>query len=151
MARTKLILKIVVSLLIWQSAVVLPVIAFAWGTKDVGTASMEFLRIGVGARPAAMGEAFSAVGDDGNSIFWNPAGLGRLRSQELSGMHLKWFESFNYNTLSYVYPMSHGALGGGLLYLSREDIEKTSAASGAETAERLDTRRPSALLRSFEK
>ncbi len=35
-----------------------------------------------GARPLALGEAFVAVADDGNAIYWNPAG--RQRVDEIS-------------------------------------------------------------------
>jgi hypothetical protein len=38
----------------------------------------------VGPRPLSMGEAFVAVADDGNALFWNPAGLARLERIEAS-------------------------------------------------------------------
>lgn len=34
-----------------------------------------FMKVGVGARPVAMGQAFTAVADDANALFYNPAGL----------------------------------------------------------------------------
>ena len=40
-----------------------------------GTSAAQFLRIPVGARQSAMGEAFCAVSDDVMAICWNPAGL----------------------------------------------------------------------------
>ncbi len=36
-----------------------------------GTSNADFLKIGVGARPEAMGEAFIGVADDANAVFWN--------------------------------------------------------------------------------
>lgn len=39
-----------------------------------------FMKLGVGARPVAMGQAFTAVADDANALFYNPAGLA-LNSQ----------------------------------------------------------------------
>ena len=41
----------------------------------VGTTSANFLKIDVGARAAAMGGAFTALADDGSSLYWNPAGI----------------------------------------------------------------------------
>jgi len=38
----------------------------------------------VGTRPLSMGEAFVAVADDGNAIFWNPAGLARMERIQAS-------------------------------------------------------------------
>lgn len=110
--------------------VLVAISAFAWGTKDVGTASLEFLRIGVGARPSACGESFVAVANDATAIFWNPAGLAQLDSQEVSVMHLEWFGGFKYDALSYVYPTGKGNFGAGFVYLHNNDIDKTSAASG---------------------
>ena len=42
-------------------------------TAIAGTYAADFLNIGVGARPAAMGGAFVAVADDPTAFFWNPA------------------------------------------------------------------------------
>jgi len=45
---------------------------------EVKSIGAPFLRIGQGARPSAMGGAFSAVSGDSNSSCWNPAGLALL-------------------------------------------------------------------------
>src|SRR5207302_10246043 len=63
--------------------------AWAFGKNQVGTSGAAFLKIGPGARPAAMGEAFTGVADDIHAIYWNPAGLATLRSPELTGMHME--------------------------------------------------------------
>ena len=39
----------------------------------------DFLTLGVGARPLALGGSFAAIADDSTAAYWNPAGLGRLR------------------------------------------------------------------------
>lgn len=41
----------------------------------------------VGARPMAMGETFTAVADDANSIYWNPAGIAYIERYEFQFMH----------------------------------------------------------------
>lgn len=41
------------------------------------------LGMGVGARAMAMSGAFSSVADDASAIFWNPAGLSRLKENQL--------------------------------------------------------------------
>ncbi len=38
----------------------------------------------IGARPLGMGEAFIAVADDVNAVYWNPAGLVQLEKEELT-------------------------------------------------------------------
>lgn len=45
----------------------------------------------VGTRPRSMGEAFLAVADDGNAIFWNPAGLAQLERIQVSFAYANLF------------------------------------------------------------
>ncbi|UCE07076.1 MAG: PorV/PorQ family protein, partial [bacterium] len=40
-----------------------------------------------GARPLGLGETFVAIADDGNAIYWNPAGLPYLKREELNFMY----------------------------------------------------------------
>lgn len=49
-----------------------PLLAFAGGP---GTSSAAFLKLGFGARPLGMGEAFVATADDASALHYNPAGL----------------------------------------------------------------------------
>jgi len=61
----------------------------------------------VGARPAAMGESFVAVADDGNAAYWNPAGLPSLRSHEIQSMVADLFGTGITNSyLSYTIPFT---------------------------------------------
>lgn len=56
------------------------------GDESGGTAA-AFLQRGAGARAIAMGGAFVAVADDASASCWNPAGLTRLETSELTAMH----------------------------------------------------------------
>lgn len=49
--------------------------AFAIDSDTVGG---SFIDDGISARPAGLGGAYTAIADDGNSSWWNPAGLGLL-------------------------------------------------------------------------
>ena len=100
---------------------------FDFGTKDVGTNSGEFLKIGMGARPCGMGGVFVSVADDSNAIYWNPAGLGMSNYPEVSLMHLEWFGEVDYDSLSYIRPTGLGTLGINMVYLQKRGIEKTKA------------------------
>jgi len=70
-----------------------------------GTSTSSFLKIGIGARPIGMGEAFVAVCDDVSSIYWNPAGLGQIEFKEVSVMQNKWVEGINYQFFGYSMPI----------------------------------------------
>jgi hypothetical protein len=51
----------------------------------------DFFSKGTGARPLAMGGAFTAVGGDNNSLFFNPGALGAMSGSSLSLMHSERF------------------------------------------------------------
>jgi len=46
-----------------------------YGQENVGTAGAQFLRIPVGARSAALGQAGVAAAVDASGLFWNPASI----------------------------------------------------------------------------
>jgi len=54
----------------------------AWGITPAGQAG-AFIRMGLGARAMAMGNAFTGLGQDGFSGYYNPASLPFLRQPEL--------------------------------------------------------------------
>ncbi len=51
----------------------------AESVKKVAQAKMQFLKLGVGARAAAMGDAVLALSGDANAIFYNPAGCASVQ------------------------------------------------------------------------
>ena len=51
------------------------------GTERAGTTSMTFLKIGIGARAEGMAAGFVAVADDPSCLYWNPAGMVRMRGK----------------------------------------------------------------------
>jgi hypothetical protein len=70
------------------------------GNSKVGTSVFNFLKIPIGARPIAMGGAFTGVADDETSLFYNPAGIASLQGRRyLVGYH------------NYVFDMQSGFLG----------------------------------------
>lgn len=98
--------------------IVLALNAHYAGAKEITSARM--LLIAPGGRPNAMGEAFTAVADDNNALYWNPAGIATLSQREVSFTHLKGLISTNIEFLTYVHPVKSlkGALGGSISYLS---------------------------------
>lgn len=94
----------------------------------IGTTGAQFLKIGTGARPVAMGCAFSAVADDLNAIYWNPAGLAAQKDRQISASYHKYFQDVNIGFMGYSQNIfDRGTLGVGLNYLSVSDIEKRIA------------------------
>ncbi|MHB9155733.1 MAG: PorV/PorQ family protein [Endomicrobiales bacterium] len=84
----------------------------------IGTTGADFLKIGAGARPAALADAFSAVADETSALFYNPAGLAFAFSPELQTMYSLWLGDLSYGYLGYSHPTPSGTWGLGFQYLS---------------------------------
>jgi hypothetical protein len=90
-----------------------------------GTAGFSFLKIGVGARPAAMADTFVGLADDINALYWNPAGIARLENIfQGTFMTNKWLEG-SYNYFAGVYPMEMFTIGASMVTFSIEGISGT--------------------------
>ena len=98
--------------------------AFAGTNKNAGTSGAAFLKIGAGARPAAMGSAFSGLSDDVNAVAYNAAGLAFLERPELTAMHTQWLQNFNYQFGAFVYPAEWGAVAFHAATLQTDDLER---------------------------
>src|SRR5439155_21610999 len=70
-----------------------------------GMEGASFLELPVGARPAALGSAYSMLAEDAYAPTWNPAGLAFLDSAQLAGMHMFYLESTSYEYGSFVLPV----------------------------------------------
>lgn len=57
-----------------------------------GQTAANFLHIGLGARSAGMGGAFTAVSEGAPAAYWNPAGLGSLGTGEVTLSHFAWYQ-----------------------------------------------------------
>ncbi|MEA3493748.1 MAG: PorV/PorQ family protein [Candidatus Margulisiibacteriota bacterium] len=80
-----------------------------------GTSAGNFLKIGIGARPVAMGESYTALANGADAAYWNPAGLATLKSFEILSMNANWLQETSLQYLGIVYPA--GELGNfGLSY-----------------------------------
>jgi S-layer homology domain/Glucodextranase, domain B len=71
------------------------------------------IAVGLGARPLGMGKAFVAVSDDVNAMFLNPAGLGSMKSWEMSTMSSNFLNEYQYTMYSGVTPTPVGVFGLG--------------------------------------
>ena len=124
------ILILVILILVF---LVFPDNVFAGG-EQIGTTSASFIKVGAGARPTGMGEAFTAVSNDINAIQYNPAGIANLRRNELSLIHIEWFQELRYEVLTYGFPIKNsGVIGIYILYFWTEKMEKldeTGSSSG---------------------
>lgn len=95
--------------------------------KNAGTSGGQFLKIGAGARPTAMGDAFVAVADDVNAVYYNPAGLGLLKNPEMIAMHTQYLLGINYDFGAYAQPLKNSAFAISAATLKTDEIARRNA------------------------
>jgi hypothetical protein len=66
------------------------------GFNKGGRTAFQFVKIGVGARQAALGEASIASVRDVSSAFWNPAGIMGIERYEATFSYTRWLADMNY-------------------------------------------------------
>lgn len=77
-------------------ALALPPVAWAQYERP-GSTDAQFLKIGVSARGAGMGDAFIAVVDGAEAAFYNPAALAWISSNAVAFTHTMWFAGINHD------------------------------------------------------
>lgn len=102
----------------------------AWA--GAGATGGNFLLMGGGARPLAMGEAYVALADDASSVFWNPAGLARMNFPELQYMYNEWFIDIKHQYFGFAYPTENGTFAGSYSLLDSGDIQGYDASGSRE-------------------
>jgi hypothetical protein len=90
----------------------------------VGECGAQFLKMGVGARACAMGEAFAAVADDASATYWNAAGLRQLKKVEVLAMQNFWLLDMSYQYVAVAVPSPVGVFGVAAAYSSSGKIPR---------------------------
>ncbi|MGE5178475.1 MAG: PorV/PorQ family protein [Bacteroidota bacterium] len=102
--------------------------------EKVGTLGGQSLKIGVGARAAAMGDAYVALSDDATAVYWNPAGIARLSGQSISLNHTAYPANILFDQAAYVFNIKWipGMLGVNVraLTMSRDIVRTTYLPDG---------------------
>ncbi|VAX28857.1 hypothetical protein MNBD_IGNAVI01-1811 [hydrothermal vent metagenome] len=97
------------------------------GGQRAGISTLQFLKIGVGGRAAAMGDAFIAVADDVSSLYWNPAGLVFAKQNEVMFSHNQWVADISQEFIGGFFKLSaNDAVGVSLTALHMADMKVTN-------------------------
>ena len=97
--------------------------ALCFASSGAGTTGGNILTMGVGARPLAMGEAYTAQADDISSLYWNPAGLGLLNQSQASFMYNPSYTDMKFQNAAVALSIENGGIGGSLSYMSFGPID----------------------------
>lgn len=94
---------------------------------NLGTAGAQFLQLPVGARSEAMGGAAVGLTDDASSVFWNPAGMVKVKNVQAHFSYMNWFDLFDFNAASLVYNNGDmGTFGASMIIFSTDQMEITT-------------------------
>jgi hypothetical protein len=105
------------------------------GSQRAGTSSLQFLKIGVGARATAMGESFVAVANDITALYWNPAGLMQFDGIGVHFSHSEWLVDLKHEFFGGIYRFGHNAVGLSITSLHTAAMEKTTEFQPTGTGE----------------
>jgi hypothetical protein len=89
-----------------------------------GTTAAPFLEIAVGPRAVAMGGAFTAVANDGASLYWNPAGIDRFARDEVGFNYSQWIAGMDFMYAGAVLHVQDvGSFGVSVTSLATQEME----------------------------
>jgi len=94
--------------------------------QNVGTTSLQFLKIVPSAKIMAMGEAGVANTNDAAAVFMNPAGLTGVNKLDVSFNTVDWFLDTRINAISAAYSMgNYGVFGIHVIDMDYGEFEET--------------------------
>ncbi len=97
---------------------------------EIGQTAAPFLRLGVGAREAAMGGAVVADNLEANALFWNPAGLATLKHTQVTLNHSEHLLGTRYDGIAVAGNFKNLAgIGAGVVGFFVGDLEKRTGPS----------------------
>ena len=105
--------------------------------SKVGTTAVPFLGISIAPRATAMGGAFSAVGNDVSSLYYNPGAVSRFGKSQFSAAHTGWLVDTKLNWVGLVLNLDGiNALGLSVTQLSYGEEIVTTVSQPEGTGEK---------------
>ena len=99
--------------------------------SQAGSKGLAFLKIGLGARAGALGEAYVAVANDATAPMWNPAGLTSVDGRDVLFIHNQWFQDIRSEFVGTALSLGDNGLGFGFLINTVGEIENRAPETGA--------------------
>ncbi len=89
----------------------------------VGTAAAQFLEIGIGARSAGMGEAYTTMASGAGAVFWNPAGLVDMDKRNFYLAYNSWPADISIGGASFALNMGqYGVVAVSSVFINTGDM-----------------------------
>lgn len=119
--------KFILCLILLVTTVVQAQWDYGFDFNKAGTAGLQFLKIGVGARESAMGEATLGISRGANAIFWNPAGIAYAEQREATFSYSGWLLDFDHSATAITMNVKKiGTIGLSVIYLGIPEFQETT-------------------------
>jgi len=94
---------------------------------NLGTSGAQFLKIHLGAKEEAMGGGVIGLVDDASAVFWNPAGIAKVKNVDVNFSYTNWFNLFDLNAASVAYNLGEaGVVDASMIVFSTGQMEITT-------------------------
>jgi hypothetical protein len=103
------------------------IIASSALSQQVGSTSMQFLKVMPSARATALGDAYSVLASGAEAVYWNPAGVALTQQSQFSSTYTQWIFDAQLAALSYAMSLCNfGAMGLQLQYVDYGNFEEST-------------------------
>lgn len=102
--------------------------------RKLAQAGLQFLKIGPSARAEAIAGAYSMIGNDPNTMFYNPAGLSHMDARiGFTANRVNWIADISYNSFGLAYNMGNiGTFGVSFLMADFGEVLGTRISEESE-------------------
>jgi len=101
-------------------------IDYGYEFERSGSAGFQFLKIALGARESALGEAAAALTNDANAVFWNVGALPLADARQAAFTHNEWIVDSAIDALAVSTPLGNYAVGLSVVRFGIEPFEETT-------------------------
>ncbi|MBC7188023.1 MAG: PorV/PorQ family protein [Calditrichaeota bacterium] len=113
--------------LFWCCAVAQAQWDYGFEFSKAGSAGLQFLKIGVGGRETAMGDAALATTRGVNAIFWNPAGIAYVERAQAGFSHRNWLLDIRLSAAAAAVGWRKvGVLGISVIHMGVPEFQETT-------------------------
>jgi len=99
---------------------------YGFDFRKAGSAGFQFLKIPLGARESALGEAAAAMTNDANAVFWNVGALPLIEGPQVSFTHNEWLVGSTVNSISVAAPIGWYAVALSVAHFGIDPFEETT-------------------------
>ncbi len=116
-------------ILIWSVQNASAQFDYGFDFSKAGSGGFQFLKIAVGARETALGNAATALSNSANTVFWNVGNLGFITERQIQLSQNEWLVNSKHSAAALAFPLGGYVIGLSIVNLSIDEFEETTVQS----------------------